>query len=228
MRDSTTLGLHESILLLTLRDETGKTVGSTWWRHALSGAIITELVSAGRIEIETGKKSFINVIDARQTGDVALDACLKKISSAKRRSQAPAWISRLANMRDLKHDVARSLCDKGVLMEDASRVLIFFKQKVYPEINHAPERDLIRRINDAALSASSKPEPWISALIAVAQAGELLKTMMDRQNWKLAKDRLDSIMENDRVGSLTHDAVKAAQAAAVMAATSGSSVATMG
>ena len=127
MRDSTTLGFHEAILLLTLRDETGKAVGGAWWKHALGGAIVAELVAAGRAEIESGKKSFINVIDGRPIGDAALDACLKKISSAKRRAQAPAWITRLANMRDLKHDVARSLCNKGVLMEDETRVLIFFK-----------------------------------------------------------------------------------------------------
>ncbi len=227
MRDSSQLGLHESIALLALRDETGKAIGG-WWKQALGGAVLAELLFAGKVGVESGKKSFVNVIDATPTGDAALDSCMKKVASSKRRAQAPSWISRFANHRDLKHLIARALCSKGVLMEDETRVLIFFKQKVYPEINPKPERDLIRRINEVALDASISPDSTTRALIAIAHAGELLKPMMDKQDWKSVKERLDAMMESDPIGYLTHKAVEAAQAAAIAAATSGGVVASTG
>ena len=227
MNGSTQLSLHESILLLALRDETGKATGG-WWKHALGGAVLAELMFAGKVEIEGGKKSFVNVIDAKPTGDAALDSCLKKVTNAKRRAQAPSWISRFANHRDLKHIVARALCLKGVLVEDEARVLIFFRQTVYPEINPKPERDLIRRILDVALDGSVTPDTPTRALIAIAHAGELLKPMMDKQDWKASHKRLDEVMESDPIGYLTHKAVEAAQAAAVTAATSGGVVAATG
>ena len=68
--------------------------------------------------------------------------------------------------------------------------------------------------------------PWAMTFVALAYAGELLKHTMDRQDWKSSRGRLDRIMEADPIGAYTHEAVEAAQAAAVVAATSGSVAAT--
>ncbi|MCB9848920.1 MAG: GPP34 family phosphoprotein [Phycisphaeraceae bacterium] len=225
MRDSTQLGWHEAVLLLALRDETGETLAG-WWPYALGGACLAELLERGRVSIDQGRKSFVNVTNPAATRDAALDECLALIRDAKRRAQAPAWITRFGNRRTLRHTVARALCARGVLAEDEARVLLFFRKKVYPEINPNPERDLLRRLNDIALNSARRDDPWATRLVAIAQAGELLKRAMDKRDFKSARGRLDAMMEADPVAAFTHKAVEAAAAAVTAAAVSGSVAAT--
>ena len=71
------LYLHEEIMLLALRDEKGTVEFGTNYVHAICGAILAELLMAGRISVAEGKKKLVNPVSDEPLGDPVLDECLQ-------------------------------------------------------------------------------------------------------------------------------------------------------
>lgn len=115
------LHLHEKILLLILRDNEG-TFATEYTEHLIAGAILAELLLDGYISVEASRKQLVNVGEVKTSGDPLIDACLERMAGAKRRGALKTWISRLAGIKDLKHRVARRLCDQGILRADQRNV----------------------------------------------------------------------------------------------------------
>ena len=76
------LFLHEEIMLLALRDEKGTFEFGSMYNYALAGAILAELLLAGRISVESGKKKLIDLMSREPMGDPVIDECLQEIVSA--------------------------------------------------------------------------------------------------------------------------------------------------
>jgi hypothetical protein len=68
------LFLHEEIMLLALRDETGVMESGAWYSFAMGGAILSELLLAGRVEIDGGKKPVRRTLRTGQEADAPLVA----------------------------------------------------------------------------------------------------------------------------------------------------------
>ncbi len=210
------LFLHEEILLLALKDKTG----TIDWKaghfgFALGGAMLTELLLAGCIEVEEGKKPFVNVVDDAPLGDPLLDESLDKIATAKRRKQLSHWLPVLAHTPKLMHRVAAELCRKDVLKEDEGKVLFFFKRKIYPELNPEPERRLIERLREAIFTDTAEVDSRTMLLISLANAVGLLNIPFDAKELKKRKDRIEHIVTNEQFGEAAMQAIRAAQAAAM-------------
>jgi len=220
------LHLHEQVLLLALRDRKGTIeMKAGMYRFGLGGAMLAELLLAGRITVGADKRKLVEVADSRGVGDALLDECLEKMAGAKRRASAATWISRFSNMRRLKHRVAEGLCRKGVLRDSEDKILLFFTRHLYPTVDPAPERALLGRVRRTISSDSRKIEPRTGVLIALADATGLLRVHFDRSDLKERKARLASIRKGDQIGAAAGEAVRAAQAAA-MAAITAATVAT--
>jgi hypothetical protein len=227
MRSS--LRLHHELLMLALCDEKGTLAFGHMIELGLGGALLTELLLAGRVEIvEEGtrwKRKFVQVIDGTPFREPVLDAALAKLRSAKRRAAPSTVVSRLGHLPKLRHDVARELCRVGVLREDEQQVLLLFRRRVYPTVDSRPERALIARIRDV-LEHGAVPKERTATLIALANVTHALAALYDRKALKALKPRLKSITESN-VGSkaaqeavaAAHAAVMAAMTAAVVAAT---------
>jgi hypothetical protein len=87
------LTITEAFLLLSLHEKDGKPlIGSTEATAAAAGALLTDLVVAGRIGIDDDR---IRCVDPSPTGDPELDAALHRIAGEKKEREAKWWISKL-------------------------------------------------------------------------------------------------------------------------------------
>jgi hypothetical protein len=209
------LHLHEEVLLVALRDKEGTMHGSVQYSFALAGALVAELLLAKRIEIEDTKKKMVNLVDSTPIGEPILDECLEKIHTAKRRANATTWVSRFSGIKQLKHRVAYQLVLKGILRADEDKVL-FFKRKIYPEVNPEPERRINQRLRDAVLGDDLDLDPRTVILVALTKNCDMLKLVIDKKDIKQRKERIQQIIDGSAVGKAAKEAIEAMQAAVIM------------
>ena len=220
------LHVYEEITLLALREEAGTVIGSSRFPYAVAGAIAAELLLAGRIRIAGPKKSLVEVGDASATGDALLDDCLQRIATARRRAPLRDWVSRFAGVKGLKRRAAESLCRRGVLRLEEKQVLLLFRQKIYPEIDPRPEREIVQRLRRAIIGDAQQVEPRTVVLVALARATDLLKAHFERGELKERRARIKALVTGEAAGRATAEAIQAMEAAvmvAVMAGAIGSS-----
>ncbi|MBU8872021.1 MAG: GPP34 family phosphoprotein [Gemmatimonadales bacterium] len=226
MKSREKIFLYEEVMLLSLKDEKGTMENGAFNQAAIGGAILSELLLSGRIEIEQEKKKrFARVANDRSLGDPLLDECLQRIRDAKKRQQLRTWVSRFANTKDLKNRVARQLCRKGVLREAEDKVLLIFKRRIFPEIDPQPEREIIARLKQAIFTTGPVDSRTV-VLVAIAQSANLLKNVFEKKKLKERKERIKIISSGDAAGNATREVIQAAQAAAAMTAIMAASVAT--
>jgi Golgi phosphoprotein 3 len=216
-----TLPLHEEIMLLVLRDREGTVEFGADYLHALGGAILAELLLQGRLRVEeSGKHKLAQVADAAPVGDDVLDECLEKIATAKKPRRLEDWVARFANTKDLKHRVARALCDRGILKADEDTVLLIFTRKIYPEVDPQPEQAIIERLRLALLTDAAEIDARTAVLLSLAEGAGLLGFVFDKKEIKTRRDRLEAVINGELTGRATGDAIEAAAAmqAALMVA----------
>jgi len=217
MPKSNSLYLHEEIMLLSLHDTKG-TSASGYDAYAVGGAIVAELLLAGRLRIdEAGKKKFLGVRSDASMGDAVIDKCLNKIVKAKRRATIQTWVGRFAALPNLKHDVALGLCKRGILRADEDKILWLFTRKIYPEIKPEPEDDIISRIRGAILDENDEIEPRTIVLISLAQGSNLLRFACKFNERKAHKKRIEQLVNGEITGKATKDAIAAIQSAVIVA-----------
>jgi Golgi phosphoprotein 3 len=218
MSKNHSLGLHEEILLLALRDETGTIASGTMYQYAIGGAVLAELLLDGRVRIETVKKKpMVTLVDPTPIGDPVIGECLEKIRASSKRATAQTWVSRFAGLKNLKRRVAEGLCDRGVLREEDAKVLLVFTRKTYPELNPAPERELVERLRQAIFTDTDDIEARTVVLASLANSAGVLKAVFDKKELKGRKDRIEKIVNGEVTGKATRQAIQAMQAAVMMA-----------
>lgn len=233
MKSKPDLGVHESLILLVLRDEEGTVGASEMYVYALGGAIMAELLLRERIRVDKRKprepgiinwfshafteKNLIDVASDEPTGDGVLDGCLERIAGSKRRASLQTWVSRFASTRELRHDIARSLCARNILREDEGKVLWFFSRRVYPEVDPGPERKLLDAMREAIFGDAPVIQPRTAILISLCKSAGLLGGIFGKDEIKTRKTRIEKITSGNLLGEATKGAIEAAQAAIVAA-----------
>lgn len=215
------LRLHEAALLLALRDKEGTILPGTMYQLALGGALLAELLMAGRAEVEGEKKTkYVRLAGPASAplGDPILDECVGRIGAAKRRATLSSWVSRLANLPKLKHRIAERLCRARVLRVEEDQILLIFRRKVYPELDPVPEKRLVDGMRRAIEADAGVVEPRTSVLIALAHHTGLLKAVLPRAELRARRKRIEQIAKGEALGRAVKGAVEAAQAAIVAAA----------
>lgn len=217
MTTQTTLYLHEEIMLLALRDEEGTIASGTMYQYAIGAAILSELLLNKRIAVEKSKKKkLVNLISSQPLGEPLIDQCLEKISNAKRRASLQTWVSRFAGVKNLKHRVARQLCQRGILRASEDKILLLFTRKIYPEVNPEPERKLIERLRQAIFTDSRDIDPRTVVLVSLANSTGLLKIVFDKKKLKGRKARIEEIINGEITGKAAKEAIQAMQAAVMV------------
>ncbi len=208
---NTDLYLFEEVILLTLKDEKG-TFYAKNYLPAVAGAIMAEFLLTGRIEIE-GKRKLVNLISDEHFGDPLLDEILGKIQGAKRRASLQTWVQRITTTSKLSRRTLEGLCRRNILREDEQQILVLFKHKVYPEVDHTAEQRIIWKLHEAIFSLREDLEPRVVVLLALAKAADLLTIPFERRELKEQKQRIKSIINGDLIGEATKGAIEATQAA---------------
>jgi len=218
MTNTDSLFLYEEIMLLALQDEEGTIGFGLNYSFAVGGAILAELLLNKRIGVEeVRKKKFVSLIDSTPMDNPLLDECLEKIRLAKRRGTFQTWVSKIANLKNIKHRIAQQLCMRGILKADEDKVLLLFTRKIYPEINPEPERQLIERLRQTIFTESEDLDPTTVVLVSLAKNADLLKTAFDKKELKSRKDRIEKITNGEITGKAAKEAIEAMQAAIIVA-----------
>ena len=229
------LHLHEEILLLALHDEKG-TFHSSMYSYALAGAVVTELLLEGRLQVVhgRGKRRYLEVASPDPTGDPVLDHALHRVEGSGRREQVSRWVSRLATERrpSLAHRVAEDLVEAGVLDRQEGRILGIFRRVRFPAVSQDgrgqdPEEALVARL-EVALRGDEDPEPRTAVVLALAHSAGILRHNVDRGLLKARKKRLEELARMDGITGATRDAIQAAQAAVMTAMTAATVAAAAG
>ena len=218
MTTQNNLYLHEEIMLLALRDEEGTIASGTMYQYAIGAAVLAELLLSQRITVDqSGKRKLVDLASSAFVGEPLLDHCLEKITTAKRRAALQTWVSRFASVKNLKHRVARQLCERGILRADEDKVLLLFTRKIYPEVNPEPERELIERVRQAIFTDACDVNPRTVVLVSLAKSAGLLKVVFDKKMLKARKARIEQIVNGEITGKAAQQAIQAMQAAVMVA-----------
>lgn len=126
------------------------------------------------------------------------------------------WVTIVANMKQLKHRVAKQLCRRGILRADEDKVLLIFTRKIYPELDPGPERELMGRL-ESVIFEGVEPDPRTAVLIALADHSGVLRAVFDKKRLKAHKERLENISDGSSTAQATKAAIEAMQAAVMVA-----------
>lgn len=211
------LHLYQEITLLALRDEKG-TVSVDHLDRILAGALIAELIVQKRISLSRDKKRFVELLDPSPSGDSLIDESLQKLANAKRRARLSTWIERFASIKRIHHKAAESLCQLGILKAEEAKFLLVFNRTVYPEIDPAPERKILERLERAIFTTPAKLSAADTLLVSLAHAADLLPQIFGRKRLKPRKAHIKKITEGEFVGQVTRELIEALNAAIIVAA----------
>lgn len=217
--------LYEELLLIALNDEKGTIhYQAGMMQYALAAAIVAELILAERIEIGDEKK-FVAVRHETPLGVPLLDDCFARIRDARRRARLETWLERFATRSDLRHDIARELCRRGILKEQEGRILWIFKQRRYPQRDGRVERGIIDRLHNAITGKTQRPRVRTTLLLSLAHGTGLLSIPFDKKLLKQNKSRIEALIEGERLGRAARDVLQAAQTAIAVAASTAATAA---
>jgi Golgi phosphoprotein 3 len=213
------LTLPEEILLLMLRDEQGTMRSYAQGVCALGAAILRELVDAGRLLLVPDKKKlFVELRTDATTRDPLLDECLDLVAKASRRAQVGTWISRFAGRKQLGHRLARRLVQRGILRAEERTILLFFRQRVYPELDPRPEGAVRERLRKAIFCPGAPVDPRTLRLLSLADSVDLLPAVFPRKELRAQRKRIRTLVAEEPLGAAVRK-ILAERAAAVVAGT---------
>ncbi|MEX2283275.1 MAG: GPP34 family phosphoprotein [Gemmatimonadota bacterium] len=205
------LRLHEALLLLALRDQKGGFGNASLLGNGLAGAILIELVLAGRIRIEKNKRStVVRVVDERLTGEPIMDIWLSQMRSAKKEATVGTWLTRIAGTRKLADRIAERLWHSGLLRREARSFLVFDYTVFvlgYPSIKQKLV-DRLRRL----IRENNEPAAAESALVAMASRSGVLSAYFDRQERRMHRTRIQQMIKAEPVVRAVMEAMASVQA----------------
>lgn len=205
------------LVLLTTSAESGRSlIGSTEVDPVLGGAVMVDLLAAGRITIDgEGRKARAHVVDASPLSDAVAEAALRRLRGRTTIKPA-ALVARLGKgARKAQYDV---LVGFGVLQARRERVLGLVPVTRYDVLDLARHDDLVGSVravllDDVAADARTGP------LVALLEAANLVKAVVPKADVKRARTRAKVVAEGDWAGTAVRDAIKAAQVAVTAAVT---------
>lgn len=210
------LFLYEELLLLALKDEEGTFEGG-FLEHVIAASILAELLLENRIEISSSDKDKVVVVSSKPLGDPIIDECLETMCQEKKPASLKTWIYRFAGLKELRHRIARQLCERGILRADEDKILWIFTRKIYPEVNHMPENQIIERLRNAIFGNQNDVDPRTVVLISLARNAHVLNRPFGKKEIAERKERIDQIVKGDVTGNAANEVIAACQAAMMVA-----------
>lgn len=193
---SADLTLPEEILALVLTARDGSLLDHTHYQNALAGAVLMELRLKEWIDLEKGTSGWlVTPLRKKRTGDPVMDYALKELYAAPRRTDPSRWIDRFSEDEELRLEVARQLCRKGVLDEHEGRVRLIFLRTVYADLDDEVESDLLDRVRDAVFTDEPIEDVRTGIVVSLAVAAKVASRIFDPEKVFARIDRLRTIFD---------------------------------
>lgn len=207
------LAIYEKMMLLALNDKEGTIPISTNVYIVLGTAIIGELFLNKKIKLVD--KKIIEVIDETEIEDQVLKDSLSLIKGSKKKDLTYCY-NLIVNQKNFYDNIAIKLCDKGILKTDVKKILLLFKQNVYPEINPEPERKINSKIRNAVIYPEGKIDEEMTIIISILKNCSLLNSVFNKDEIKQYKEKIEQICKGELVGELAIEISEAIQAAILL------------
>jgi len=191
------LRLSEQLLLLAFNEKQGiiYTSKAGVFKYALAGAIIQELMTHEKLELE---EKAVKLIDKGPTDDPVLDKAIDILAQSTKEKKIQHWISKLGGKaKTFKKILFNDLVNKGVLKQREDRDFRVpggdrFKLWFDGPVKHL--RDHLRDI----LVHGNKADQKSLRLIGLAQACKLTRKLFkDSKEQEIAGRRMEELTEND-------------------------------
>jgi len=181
------LSLPDEIVLLTLDDESGRSIGRQGLAAslALAGAVMMELALAGRLDTDRNR---LEILDVTSIGDGVLDAALALITNAKDSRGALMLLAR--EEAGLRPAVLAALVGRGLLKRVDGRVLLVFPERRYPKPEDRPEPREVRARLIRSVATDDIPEPREALLVGLARATALLPVLLPPELLAARQERI--------------------------------------
>ncbi|MER7609814.1 GPP34 family phosphoprotein [Nocardioides sp. NPDC127503] len=168
--------IAEDLLLLVLDDEKG-TLASSWVQQALGGAILTELVMAGSVQIVpksglTPAKAM--AVPGRRPDEPVLAAAYDVL--AVKPLAAKNAVTNLG--KGLHEALAARLCDRNILKRRDEKILGIFPRTTWPAADSSHE-NAVRGHLVAVLIHGAAPDARTGPLIALLSSIDLAHKVVD-------------------------------------------------
>lgn len=190
----------EETLALLLDDKTGAflPIGKYALEHALVGGVLMDLAFADRID--TDPEQLI-LIDATPTGNAMLNRVLKRISDSSETRDTAAWLEIISEEQgeSIQEQAIESLIERGVLERREQKFLWVFRSRRYPMMDGKIQREARQRVVGVLFSGDI-PDPRDIALICIADACGVLKTVFGDKELDEVSPRLDQLRKMDLIG----------------------------
>nr|WP_070961196.1 GPP34 family phosphoprotein [Hyphomonas sp. Mor2] len=209
---SIALTLPQSLLLLSLKDESGRPQAS-FYKPAIAGAGISELLLRGSLILTDDKKPKLITAPGSASQGPFLDLILAQISADKKPREMQYWATKLSNHKALVPTLAEELRKLGAVTKKTSKMFGLFTLNSWPEASPKLEANLKAQLR-VAITDSGEVEDRLSVIIALAKSADVLRHNFDRDLLKANAQRIKAIADGDLLATgATDAAIKAAKAA---------------
>ncbi|ANQ51668.1 GPP34 family phosphoprotein [Flammeovirga sp. MY04] len=200
------LNTLDQLILLSLDDDKGTFVHEySVFGYCLAGAALYDLTLKERINISEGR---INVIHQEETGDEALDECLKLISKSKKARKINYWIDKLGYKEsDLKGSTLNKLLDLQILEKREDKILWLFTYNKYPTKNEVPEVLIRKRLN-AIIHGDQQPMANDIMIISLVNSCGLNKEVYGKEVAKEKKKTIQKLIKEFEFANETSQVIK--------------------
>ena len=206
----------EELFLLLTKDSGKPESRMTYPTYGLTGALLTDLLLAGRISLTEDRSPRVYIVNSGPTGHPVLDWALTVLPAkdGKRFSSLVPW-----GKLNPTHRIAESLEAAGTIRIHTGGLFGSFNP-TYPTLDPIPEQQLRERIK-GALRGTQPPTGSDVALLSILQALSVAPTVLPQQETGLSrgelKRRIKELAGENPVGRAVQRAVEAVTMAIIAA-----------
>ncbi|MBC7632840.1 GPP34 family phosphoprotein [Aeromicrobium sp.] len=216
----------EDFLLLVTDPDSGRArVGSMKSDAVFGGAILFDLVAAGRLALDAaGRKPRVVVVDYARVDDPVVQAAFERVRNRGR--QTPQSTVTQLGKKARQHLYA-ALTAKGSVRPRHEKALGLFPLTRHDILDTGRRDNLLARVR-AVLLLDQPADAETGPLVGLLAAADLTTLFVDKADRKKAKARAKIVAEGDWASEGVRDAIQAAQGAMTAAIVGASIVGTAG
>ena len=213
--------IAEDLLLLLTDDATGKpVVDSQRLSSGLAGAVLVELVVAGRLAITDagrwGSGSRVAVTSPAPLGDPVLDEALRRSALRGQPVGAQALLGTLA--KGLPDALRGRLVERQILRAEEGRVLGIFPTRAWPATDSRHEAQVRAALWDVVVQGRTPTDREVCLVALLHAVGQVPKQFATAgMTARQLRDRAKALSEGNVGGEAVRRAIEAAEAAVIAA-----------
>ena len=210
------LRFAEEILVLVLDEERGDLAPNLPARSldlALAGAVLMDLALEDRIDTDLER---LMLVDPTPFGDDILDPALAEIAKDGQSRDTAYWLGRIAGRGDrIRRTALARLIERGILRSEAHGLLSLVpsvsRSRRYPTVDGQSVEEARLRIM-RVLFSDDVPDPRDIAMIALANACGVFRSILTSEERAQVRDRIDLLKNLDLIGRTMSLAIEGLEA----------------